>query len=93
MFNNNKKSRKSKSKDKADKRSANAHLVTPNQVLKGEKIDGAFGTGKTLNSGISTAKKQEQEIINCLFLMIFEYQDQRTTSLSILPTTEQRLVK
>ena len=57
MFNNNKKSRKSKSKDKADKRSANAHLVTPNQVLKGEKIDGAFGTGKTLNSGFSTAKK------------------------------------
>ena len=93
MFNNNKKSRKSKSKDKADKRSANAHLVTPNQVLKGEKIDGAFGTGKTLNSGISTAKKQEQEIKNCLFLMIFEYQDQRTTSLSILPTTEQRLMK
>ena len=93
MFNNNKKSRKSKSKDKADKRSANAHLVTPNQVLKGEKIDGAFGTGKTLNSGISTAKKQEEEIMNCLFLMIFEYQDQRTTSLSILPTTEQRLVK
>ena len=89
MFNNNKKSRKSKSKDKADKRSANAHLVTPNQVLKGEKIDGAFGTGKTLNSGIST----EQEIMNCFFLTIFEYQDQRTTSLSILPTTEQRLVK
>ena len=71
----------------------NVRLVTPNQVLKGEKIDGAFGTGKTLNSGISTAKKQEEEIMNCLFLMIFEYQDQRTTSLSILPTTEQRLMK
>ena len=71
----------------------NARLVTPNQVLKGEKIDGAFGTGKTLNSGISTAKNQELDIMNCLFLIIFEYQDQRTTSLSILPTTEQRLVK
>ena len=54
-----------KSKDKADKKSVshviNACLVTPNQVLKGEKIDGAFGTGKTLNSGISTTKNKNRK--------------------------------
>ena len=38
--------------DVADPADADVDDADRKQVLKGEKVDGAFGTGKTLNSGL-----------------------------------------
>ena len=51
-------------------------LLIGKQVLKGEKVDGAFGTGKTLNSGLIVISIIFEIIIainNIVLLVIIMY--------------------
>ena len=45
-------------------------LLIAKQVLKGEKVDGAFGTGKTLNSGLIILSIIFEIIISIIFKSI-----------------------